>query len=241
MEPLLIARIHASGMPHVADEGLGHAVLGLVEGSRVWLDSGSMPGFVVVDAATLRAEIEGHRRSLALLVEACLEGREDGWRDLFERIRPMTFALASEKGLTAAEADGLYQEVCLSVHGSLSTLEEPARLDRWARTIIRRRVADRLRRRDDATVALPSEPRDPDEAPPRQERFLLHEEQLVLLDAALAELEERQRLLVESYYLQGLSYEEIERDHGIPHGSIGPTLGRAMDRLEEALDRLLRG
>ncbi|WP_437188078.1 RNA polymerase sigma factor [Planctomicrobium sp. SH668] len=47
----------------------------------------------------------------------------------------------------------------------------------------------------------------------------------------LGHLSETDASLVRMYYLEGLSYQEISRRHGIPENSIGPTLHRLRERM----------
>ena len=66
-----------------------------------------------------------------------------------------------------------------------------------------------------------------------------HEEDTVASDelvaAAIVALGERERLLVQLFFLQGKKYREIAALTGIPQNSIGPTLARAIAKMRKAL------
>jgi RNA polymerase sigma factor (sigma-70 family) len=46
----------------------------------------------------------------------------------------------------------------------------------------------------------------------------------------------RERLLIELFYLQDLSYHDIHQVSGIPENSIGPTLQRALKHLRQRIE-----
>lgn len=56
-----------------------------------------------------------------------------------------------------------------------------------------------------------------------------------LVAAATLGLQERERTLVQLFFLQGKKYREIAKLTGIPQNSIGPTLARAMNKMRKAL------
>lgn len=62
------------------------------------------------------------------------------------------------------------------------------------------------------------------------------QEQRVRLEKLLVRLPAQQRNLIQLHYYQGLSYREINQRHGIPVGTIGPTLRRAEQQLRKWLE-----
>jgi RNA polymerase sigma factor (sigma-70 family) len=172
---------------------------------------------------------------IAALVAAAAVGDGSAWNELVDRYAPLLVSVVRGFRLGAAETEDVAQTVWLRLVEHLHSLREPEALPMWIITIARREairyltVARRVSPYDplepSAVSQLPDDAKEPDEDLARAERR-------DALLSALAELPSRQRelllLLVED---PPLSYAEISDRTGIPIGSIGPTRGRAVDRL----------
>jgi RNA polymerase sigma factor (sigma-70 family) len=170
------------------------------------------------------------------LVDAAAAGDEHAWHEIVDRYAPLLARVIRRFQLTTAETQDVAQTVWLRLVEHLGDLREPRALPMWIITTSRREC---LRYLSDRRRSQPYDPLDPswlaastEDAEPDAE--LLHAERHEALLAGLAELPARQRelllLLVED---PPLSYAQISRRTGIPVGSIGPTRGRALERLRQ--------
>ncbi len=170
------------------------------------------------------------------LVRAAANGDEQAWQEIVTRYGSLLASVIRRFRLTAAETQDVAQTVWLRLVEHLDGIREPRALPMWIVTTTRREA---LRCLADRRRAVPYDPLDPAGlAPPADETEpaagLIRAERHAALLAGLAELPARQRelllLLMED---PPLSYHQISRRTGIPVGSIGPTRGRAMDRLRQ--------
>jgi len=173
---------------------------------------------------------------IASLVEAAAAGDEYAWHEIVDRYTPLLAVVIRRFRLTTAETQDVTQTVWLRLVEHLSGLREPRALPMWIITTSKR---ESLRYLSDRRRTVPYDPLDPswlaspaDVAEPVAD--LLRAERHEALLAGLAELPARQRelllLLVED---PPLSYAQISQRTGIPPGSIGPTRGRALERLRQ--------
>lgn len=100
-------------------------------------------------------------------------------------------------------------------------------------TLVRNRAVDVMRAHRLQTVPLdethqPEQETDPEPEPPAPPPEQLRE--------ALQKLNERERTLVNLFFLQGKKYSEIAGLTGIAQNSIGPTLGRALAKMRFAME-----
>lgn len=98
--------------------------------------------------------------------------------------------------------------------------------------LVRNRCVDMMRRTRTCAVALPESGADPvaESAEPGGDG--VKPEHAV---AALDKLPLRDRNLLRLFYLQDLKYRQISEITGIPMNSIGPLLGRALERLKQVM------
>jgi RNA polymerase sigma factor (sigma-70 family) len=170
------------------------------------------------------------------LVDAAAGGDEHAWHEIVDRYAPLLASVIRRFQLTTSESQDVAQTVWLRLIEHLGSLREPRAVPMWIITTGKR---ESLRCVSDRRRTLPYDPSDPswpaasaEDTEPDAE--LLRAERHETLLAGLAELPARQRelllLLMED---PPLSYAQISRRTGIPIGSIGPTRGRALERLRQ--------
>jgi RNA polymerase sigma factor (sigma-70 family) len=170
------------------------------------------------------------------LVGAAASGDERAWRDLVDRYTPLLATVIRRFGLTTAETQDVAQTVWLRLVEHLGGLREPRALPMWLITTGRREC---LRCLSERRRTVPYDPLDPSwQASPAEDlepdADLLRAERHEVLLAGLAELPAPLRdLLLLLTQDPPLSYAEISQRTGIRVGSIGPTRGRALERLRE--------
>lgn len=167
------------------------------------------------------------------LVRSCLGGDESAWKELVDRYGRLVYSIPLRYGLTAVDADEVFQNVFIVVHRRLSTLRDYKLLAPWLITVAHREsqhYCKRLRNDPELDEAIP------DGTPPPLENVRRWELQY-LVRHALGQLDDRCRELLTALFLEDTraSYAEIAKRFGIGPGSIGPTRARCFKKLEGIL------
>lgn len=148
---------------------------------------------------------------------------------LFRHFAPRIKGFLMKSGASAALAEECAQDVMATVWQK-AHLFDPARASvaTWVFTIARNRRIDALRKsRRPEPEDLPWGP----EAEPDQQDALEMAQETARLGAALAQLPEKQRALIERAYFGDLSHSEIAQETGLPLGTIKSRIRLALDRL----------
>ncbi len=135
-----------------------------------------------------------------------------------------------------ADWDDLVQEVVIAVVNATreGRIEDARALPGYVRQVTRFKFIDRLRLRQreasdvqpEAAAADAAWPRDPDELTP---------ESRLALWQAVDHLPEKQRIAVVEVYARDKTYEQVERETGIPLGSLKRHLREGLRALRNAL------
>jgi RNA polymerase sigma-70 factor (ECF subfamily) len=174
------------------------------------------------------------------LLTACLSGDQTAWRALVERYGPTLSQLARIvlRSLRRPGADWEVDEVragvleMLVAHDCrvLRSFRWQCSFETWLRVLVRT-VAIRMIRR---------KPPDPADAPrpriaPQPFERLLTDELQAAVHGALDELPARDRLVLTMFFIDGLSYQQIASQAGLPMGTIATVISRSRLKLKELL------
>jgi RNA polymerase sigma factor (sigma-70 family) len=163
-------------------------------------------------------------------------GDPEAWAEIVRRFEDILRAVVRGHRLSSADAADVIQTTWLRLAENLDRLHDPSRVGAWLATTARRECLRTLRKlsRERPAENLP-EPPHGGVAP--FDRRLLQAERDTALWAAFARLSPRdQRLLRMLVADPQPSYEEIGTALAMPTGSIGPTRGRALQRLRCGLE-----
>lgn len=169
---------------------------------------------------------------VARLVRAAAQGDEAAWDALLERFEGPVNAVVRTFRLSEADKAEVVQTTWLRAVENLHRLKEPGRLGPWLSTVARRESLRTIRRRtrervsdDELFAELPDRS--------RIDARILSAEREAALHLAVGALPPRQQVLLLTLLgpESSPSYQSIARDLAMPVGSIGPTLGRACERL----------
>ena len=174
------------------------------------------------------------RDSAAAIVAAAARGDQAAWNQLVERHSSLLWAIARAHRLSRSDAADVVQTTWLRLVEHLPEIRNPEGVGAWLATTARRESVRAARR------GVRCEPSDrieePDEAAGPDGR-LLAEERDAAVARAFRRLPARDRMLLRLLTLDPApSYEEIGAALDMPVGSIGPTRGRALERLRRALE-----
>ena len=188
-----------------------------------------------VRAHAFRALAPADREALLVrLVGSARAGDSAAWDELFECYVALLWSIAYRHGLHESDAGDVVQNTWLRLVEHIGDIREPARLGSWLATTAQREalrcVAQNARVVPSADEAAFD---GPDRLLPDVDERLLAEELAGVAYAALGTLPPAWRLLVEKLTQDPApDYETISADLQMPVGSIGPTRGRSMRRMQ---------
>ena len=174
---------------------------------------------------------------IAQHVQRASTGEREAWSRLVEEFDGMLRAVARGHRLCDADAADVAQTAWMRLAENVDRLQNPSRVGAWLATTARRECLRSLRasarERPDAE---PPEPAGADVSP--IDDGLLEAERGRALWSAFRRLPARDQALLRMLVAEPQpSYDEIAAALGMPIGSIGPTRGRALDRLRAELKR----
>lgn len=180
------------------------------------------------------SEVEGP--TVAQLVVAAAGGDRAAWNEIVERFTPLVLATARRYRLADHDAADVAQTVWLRLIEHLGGLREPAALPGWLVSTTRHECVRSTARRNrmglfdpltavapsDETIDVAADVADGIDRSSRHQAMLAGFAELSASDRALLQL-----LINDPPF----TYAEISVRLHIPIGSIGPTRGRALERL----------
>ena len=172
-------------------------------------------------------------RDDAALIQACLKRDEKAWSEFVERYSELVYSIPLHYGLSAGEADDVFQNVFSTAFRRLSTLKNEKSLTAWLITITRReslRIAKSQSYHGELDETIEDNSSNVVEQVQQWERRQM-------IQQALKKLEPRCRELLTLLFFESspLRYEQIAERLGIPVGSIGPYRARCFKKLEKVL------
>jgi RNA polymerase sigma-70 factor (ECF subfamily) len=191
-------------------------------------------------------EVRSNAEDVALMRRMC-DADETALGALYDRWVRSLYSLVFHLLKDADEAEDVVEETFWQAWRKASSYE-PSRgaVSTWLLTIGRRRALDRLRakgRRREESMSLPGGLADVDIASslPDPLQAVESSERRSLVRAALSELPDEQRSVLELGYFQGLSQTEIAEMTGQPLGTVKTRMRLAMQKLREPLSMYREG
>ena len=174
--------------------------------------------------------------ALAHLIELAANGDETAWNHLVERFSSLLWAVVRAHRLGGADAADVMQTTWLRCIEHLPTVRNPNALGAWLATTARRECLNVLRGAARVQVSPELDAVVDSRVGPAD--ALLLEERDAGLWQAFERLPARDRSLLRVLMADPApSYEEVSAALDMPIGSIGPTRGRALERLRHELRR----
>jgi len=187
------------------------------------------------------------------LIDRLLERDEQAFNEIVRLYKDKVFSLIYRMLGSRPEAEDVAQEVFITVFKNIESFRGEAKFSTWLLRIAANHSKNRIKhlaRRptegadpDDVSQlrALPDRPQPPVQARIESPDAMLEAAQTErLMQEAIANLPEDQRLLVVLRDVEEMSYQEIEEITGLPEGTIKSRLHRARMAIKEWVDRHTR-
>lgn len=172
------------------------------------------------------------------LLKRCRQGDENAWEEIVANYKRLVYSIPLNFGLTSDEAADVFQQTFLTLVEFLERLRPDSNLGAWLATVARRHALHRLRKRKREQVGADGDIQE-------SSQFLkiaatdttVDLERIQAINQGLNQIDRRCRELLIALYFDSCepSYEEIAKRMNIAVGSVGPTRGRCLERLKEAL------
>ncbi|MDE0186995.1 MAG: sigma-70 family RNA polymerase sigma factor [Candidatus Poribacteria bacterium] len=139
------------------------------------------------------------------------------------------------------DAEEIVQDTFLNAYRGLAQYEDRRKFKNWLAEIARNSVRDWLRKQRINTVSIDEVSEHTLLTPDAPDEQLIRREQRELIRRAMESLPQKDRDIARSYYLDGASYDELIRTHGLSYNAISFRLSRAKQKLAKRLSHLLTG
>lgn len=183
------------------------------------------------------------------LLEDLRRGRGEAWTELLRLyLKLVQHVVRRTLGASGRPPEQDVEDVTNEFLGSLvkddyralGTVGEPYDLKAWLAVGARRRAIDFVRRRRVASVSLDDASGESTlgaavAAPAPDADAAARADHRAAVSGALSVLNPKERLAVQLFYLDGKKYREIARITGMNANSIGPTLLRAVEKMQKHL------
>ena len=175
------------------------------------------------------------------LISRARSGDEKAFVDLIEAYHAYVYTIVSEMVYNSHDAEDVVQETFVNVYRGLPQLEDGAKFKSWLAEIARNCARNWLRRRRVDTVPIDEVDVNSLRTSESPSALLIRDEQRELVRRAMMTLSQKDREIARAYYLDGASYDELIRTHGLSYKAISFRLSRAKQTLSERLKHLRTG
>ncbi|MEL6640021.1 MAG: sigma-70 family RNA polymerase sigma factor [Pseudomonadota bacterium] len=182
----------------------------------------------------MKADESSKRLAWVAQVSAIRDTQDtDAFAELFAYFGPRVKSFLMKSGASPDLAEECTQDVMVTIWKK-SHMFDPAKasVSTWIFTIARNRRIDLLRKQ--RRVEPEDLPWGPEAEAPQEDVMALQQE-TELLGKAIANLPEKQRVLIEKAYYGELSHSEIAAETGLPLGTIKSRIRLALDRLRHTI------
>lgn len=156
--------------------------------------------------------------------------------ELFDFFAPRLKGFIMRSGTSSAQAEEIVQDVMLTVWRKASMYDpHRAQVSAWIYQIARNRHID-INRKEKRPV--PEELIEDQETEPDASQIMAMEQEAGQLKHALAQLNAKQREMIEKAYLGDLTHQQIKEQTGLPLGTIKSRIRLGLERLRRELKGL---
>ena len=163
------------------------------------------------------------------LVARCRAGDTAAWNELVERFSRYVYAICVQAfRLPEHDAEDVFQDVFAKVYEHLGRLRDDDAIRPWIGQLTRRTCIDRLR----ASRETPTEEIEPSEL----DETLSTLDEAMTVHAAMADLPENCREILDRFFARDESYKTIGEALGLPSGTIASRISRCLEKLKSLME-----
>jgi len=168
------------------------------------------------------------------LIQRCLGGDQDAWKDLISQYHRLVYSIANQFCPQPEDASDIFQQVWLVLYQHLSELRNVQALPAWLITVTRRQAYAVIQAKH-GSEQLDEEQLE--KGPADMESPVSQIKREHAIERGLEQLSDRCRSLIDLLYFRTdePSYVEIAKQMEMPVASIGPTRARCLERLRKLL------
>ena len=175
------------------------------------------------------------------LISRAKSGDEQAFADLMRAHYAFVYRIVVEIVNNPHDAEEVVQDTFLNVYRGLTEYEERTKFRSWLAKIARNRALNWRREQRADSVPIDDVGESAVQAADSLDERLIRDEQRELIRRAMEALSQKDRDIARAYYLDGASYDELIRTHGLSYKAISFRLSRAKRTLAKRLQYLLTG
>ena len=168
-------------------------------------------------------------------------GDEGAFTELMRAHYAFVYAIVAGIVKNPNDAEEIVQDSFLNAYRGLAQYEDREKFKNWLSEIARNSARDWLRKQRVNTVSIDEVSEHSVLTADAPDEQLIRNEQRDLIRRAMESLPQKDRDIAHSYYLEGASYDELIRTHGLSYKAISFRLSRAKQKLAKRLGHLLSG
>ena len=174
-----------------------------------------------------------------VLISRAQSGDEQAFVDLMWTYHAYVYTIVIGIVNNSHDAEDIVQEVFINTYRGLSQLEDTTKFKSWLAEVARNCARNWLRKQRVDTVSINEVSVDTLQTSESPDTRLIRDEQIELIRHAMKTLPQRDREIARAYYLDGASYDDLTRTHGLSYKAISFRLSRAKRTLAKRLQYLL--
>ena len=175
------------------------------------------------------------------LIYRAQSGDERAFADLMREYYPFVYTIVIGGVNNPHDAEEVVQDTFLSAYRGLTQLEDTTKFKSWLAEIARNCARQWLRKQRGETVPLNEVNEGILQTEDSPDEQLTRQEQRELIRRTMETLPQKDREIARSFYLEGASYDELIRAHGLSYNAIALRLFRIKRQLSKRLQYLLTG
>ena len=176
-----------------------------------------------------------------VLISRAQAGDEQAFTDLVKSYHTFVDAIVSGVLDDLGDVEEVVQDAFINAYRGLPQLKDTASFNGWLAEIARNCTRNWLRKQRVDTVSIDEVSVDTLQTSESPDTQLIRAEQRELMRRAMETLSQKDREIARAYYLDGASYDELIRTHGLSYKAISFRLSRAKRTLTKRLRHLLSG
>ena len=175
------------------------------------------------------------------LIHRAQTGDEGAFTDLMREHYPFAYAIVVRIVKNSHDTEEVVQDAFFNAYRGLAQLEDAAKFKSWLAEIAQNCARNWLRKQRSDTVSIDEVSEQMLQTEDSSDERLIRQEQRELIRRTMETLPQKDREIAQAFYLDGASYDELTRTHGLSYNAIAFRLSRAKRQLSKRLQYLLTG